>query len=126
MPQGRGRAFWENLVREVEAGASQSSVAKRYQVSQSGVGIWCRRLRGEFGRADRAFTIMSGLYADIVAAAQFVFRKEPSSLALFVPLKTAATVRSRTTSSAQQGAGAPAVPVPTPDNGQPVDNGAPR
>lgn len=51
MSQGRGRAFWEKLVREVEDGASQSSVAKKYQVSQSWVGIWCRRLRGESGNA---------------------------------------------------------------------------
>jgi transposase-like protein len=47
MLHGRGRAFWERLVREVDAGASQNAVATRYHVSKSWLGRWCRRLREE-------------------------------------------------------------------------------
>jgi transposase-like protein len=49
MLQGRGRAFWERLAREVDAGASQGVVAKRHHVSKGWLGKWCRRLRDEGG-----------------------------------------------------------------------------
>ena len=45
MAKDRGRAFWERLVREVSAGASQVEVASRHRVSPSWLGHWCRRLR---------------------------------------------------------------------------------
>lgn len=34
------------MVREVEAGSSQTAVAKRHGVSQTWLGKWCRQLRG--------------------------------------------------------------------------------
>lgn len=45
MASKRGKVFWEKLVREVEAGASQVEVARHHGVSQSWLGSWCRRLR---------------------------------------------------------------------------------
>jgi len=50
MPHGRGRAFWEKLAREVEAGASRYSTARKYRVSPTWLGEWCRRLCAEPGR----------------------------------------------------------------------------
>jgi len=50
MASRRGKAFWERLVREVAAGASQVEVARRHGVSQSWLGSWCRRLRHEAPR----------------------------------------------------------------------------
>ena len=52
MAAQRGREFWERAVREVEAGASQMAVGRRYGVASSTVGHWVRRLRG--ARADEA------------------------------------------------------------------------
>lgn len=51
MAQARERAVWEQIVAEVEAGLSQSAIARRYGVSPSGVGHWVRWLREE--RASR-------------------------------------------------------------------------
>jgi len=45
MANDRDRAFWERLVREVEGGASQVAVARRYGVSPSWLGRWCRLVR---------------------------------------------------------------------------------
>jgi transposase-like protein len=50
MDQPRDRAFWERVVAEVEAGASQAETARRYGVSGSAVGYWVRRLRQETAR----------------------------------------------------------------------------
>lgn len=47
MARAKGRRFWERLVSEVEAGASQVEVARRHGVSQGGLGLWVRRLRQE-------------------------------------------------------------------------------
>jgi transposase-like protein len=47
MANDRGRAFWEGLVREVAAGASQVAVARRHGVSSTWLGKWCRELRAE-------------------------------------------------------------------------------
>lgn len=44
MTKPKGRAFWERVVREVEVGATQASVAARYDVNVSTVGYWVRRL----------------------------------------------------------------------------------
>ena len=46
MSNDRGRGFWEKLVREVEGGASQVAVARRYGVSPSWLGRWGRLMRG--------------------------------------------------------------------------------
>lgn len=43
MATNRGKSFWEKLVREVESGESQSSVARRHRVSPSWLGRWCRQ-----------------------------------------------------------------------------------
>ena len=48
---GRGRAFWEKLAREVEAGATQTETANKYGVSQGALQRWCRLLRNEAGSA---------------------------------------------------------------------------
>jgi transposase-like protein len=45
MARTREKGFWEKLVREVEAGSSQTTVARRHGVSQTWLGKWCRRLR---------------------------------------------------------------------------------
>ena len=45
MAQRRDKAFWERLVREVSAGASQVSVAARHGVSATWLGMWCRKIR---------------------------------------------------------------------------------
>jgi len=47
MARAKGRRFWERLVGEVEAGASQGEAARRYGVSQGGLGLWVRRIRQE-------------------------------------------------------------------------------
>lgn len=47
MSSDRGRAFWLKLFNEVESGASQTSVAKRYRISPSWLGKRCRALRDE-------------------------------------------------------------------------------
>jgi transposase-like protein len=47
MTAAKGRAFWERVVREVEAGATQTAVAVRHGVASSTVGAWVRRVRRE-------------------------------------------------------------------------------
>jgi len=49
MAQRRDRAFWERLVREVGAGASQATVATRHGVSTAWLGMWCRKIRSAEG-----------------------------------------------------------------------------
>lgn len=61
----RGRAFWERAVREVEGGASQTSVAAKCGVASSTVGYWVRRLRRE--RAGKEVPPSSALVAVRVA-----------------------------------------------------------
>src|SRR5262245_23189694 len=43
----RGRAFWEQLVAEVEGGQSQAETARKHRVSQTWVGQWVKRVREE-------------------------------------------------------------------------------
>ena len=48
MGRARGRAFWERVSAEVEAGAStQAEIARRHGVSQAQVSRWVRRLRAD-------------------------------------------------------------------------------
>src|SRR5580693_5103303 len=47
MKEPKGRAFWERAVREVEGGASQTTVAAKHGVAASTVGYWVRLLRRE-------------------------------------------------------------------------------
>ena len=64
-------------------------------------------------KRNRAWTVMAGIYSDVIAAAQFVFRKQPSELALYVPLKTASIVsRSRGPAAAEAPVAAPPVARP--------------
>ena len=51
MSNGRGSAFWERLVREVEAGGHARDVAQRHGVSASGLLFWRRKLRTEGTRS---------------------------------------------------------------------------
>lgn len=45
MSNARGSAFWERLIREVEAGGGARDVAQRHGVSQSALASWRRKLR---------------------------------------------------------------------------------
>ncbi len=48
MGRARGRAFWERVSAEVEAGTStQVEIARRHGVSQAQVSRWVRRLGAE-------------------------------------------------------------------------------
>ena len=53
MTKVRGKAFWEQLVKEVEAGGSQLRVAKQHGVSASWLRELCRRGRDEKSRSIR-------------------------------------------------------------------------
>jgi hypothetical protein len=79
-------------------------------------------------KRNRAWTAMASLYAEIIAAAQFVFRKEPNELALFVPLRAAATVNRRSAAPVDEAPvvvpEAPPVTGPAPASGAETGNGA--
>jgi hypothetical protein len=51
MAQHREQQFWERLVAEVEGGATQTEIARRYGVSASNLGRWARRFKQERPRA---------------------------------------------------------------------------
>lgn len=51
MARHRDQQFWERLVAEVEGGATQTEIARRYGVSASNLGRWARRLKQERPRA---------------------------------------------------------------------------
>jgi hypothetical protein len=50
MGRFKGRAFWERVVADVDAGMSQVEAARRHRVSQSGLGYWVRRIGAEKAR----------------------------------------------------------------------------
>ena len=47
MAQPKGRAFWQRVIADVEAGMVQTEAARRHGVSASGLGYWVRKLRRE-------------------------------------------------------------------------------
>lgn len=47
MSRTKGRAFWERLVTQVEAGHSQTEVGRQHGVGASSVGYWVRKLQRE-------------------------------------------------------------------------------
>jgi hypothetical protein len=51
MGRFKGRAFWERVVADVDAGASQAEAAQRHDVSQSGLAYWVRQLGAEKARS---------------------------------------------------------------------------
>ncbi|WP_438017763.1 helix-turn-helix domain-containing protein [Sorangium sp. So ce315] len=51
MGQHREQQFWEQLVAEVEGGARQAEIARRYGISVSNLARWARRLKEERPRA---------------------------------------------------------------------------
>ncbi|WP_437763072.1 helix-turn-helix domain-containing protein [Sorangium sp. So ce281] len=51
MGQHREQQFWEQLVAEVDGGATQTDIARRYGVSVSSLARWGRRLKEEGPRA---------------------------------------------------------------------------
>ena len=50
MSRAKGRAFWQRVVADVEAGMAQTEAARRHGVSASGLGYWVRRLQGDGSR----------------------------------------------------------------------------
>ena len=47
MSQSKGRAFWQRVVADVDAGMAQTEAARKHGVSASGLGYWVRRFRRE-------------------------------------------------------------------------------
>jgi transposase-like protein len=47
MSRSKGRAFWQRVIADVDAGMAQADAARKHGVSTSGVGYWMRRLHRE-------------------------------------------------------------------------------
>ncbi len=45
MSRSKGRAFWQRVIADVDAGMAQAAAARKHGVSTSGLGYWVRRLR---------------------------------------------------------------------------------